>query len=245
MSDAAGEAAARAARDAARERQSHVRHELRGPLAVMLPAVSLLIEGSAGPLTDKQREYLEALERSVARLERLLASALDSGWSDCSAAPAMPVATVLTEAAAEAMELRALDPEAGGPPPRLTCDECAPVVARVDRDDLRQIVAGLLDNACAYTPDGGAVTIIVSAGAITGVVALTVADTGCGIPAHELEDVFTFGYRGAAAAERGISGLGAGLWVCRELARRNGGDVALTSGEGGTSVTVTLPAASR
>ena len=69
-------------RDAARERQSYVRHELRAPLAVMFPALSMLLDGSAGDLSPKQREYLEILERNAARLERRLAGggeALD--WS--------------------------------------------------------------------------------------------------------------------------------------------------------------------
>lgn len=59
-------------REAARERQSYVRHELRAPLAVMYPALSMLLDGSAGELTPKQREYLGILERSAERLERLL-----------------------------------------------------------------------------------------------------------------------------------------------------------------------------
>ena len=78
------------ASDAARERQSHVRHDLRSPLAVMYPLLSLLLGESAGELTPKQREYLETMERNVERLERLLESAMESGWMDCCAAPAEP-----------------------------------------------------------------------------------------------------------------------------------------------------------
>src|SRR5665647_138839 len=63
-------------REAALERQSYVRHELRGSLAVMYPALSMLLDGSAGELTPKQREYLEILERSAERLERLIAGAV-------------------------------------------------------------------------------------------------------------------------------------------------------------------------
>ena len=70
-------------REAARERQSYVRHELRAPLAVMYPALSMLLDGSAGVLTPKQREYLELLERNAERLERRLAGATESGWLDC------------------------------------------------------------------------------------------------------------------------------------------------------------------
>ena len=73
-------------REAARERQSHVRHELRAPLAVMYPALSLLLDGTAGELSPKQREYLEILERNAERLECFVAGATESGWLDCAGA---------------------------------------------------------------------------------------------------------------------------------------------------------------
>ena len=73
-----------AARSAARERQSHVRHDLRSPLAVMYPLLSLLLDDSA--LTPEQRGHLEVLDRNVTRLEALITSAAESGWADCSAA---------------------------------------------------------------------------------------------------------------------------------------------------------------
>ena len=82
-------------RAAARERQSYVRHELRAPLAVMYPALSMLLDGSAGALTPKQREYLELLERNAERLERRLAGATESGWLDCASAAPEPAAVPL------------------------------------------------------------------------------------------------------------------------------------------------------
>src|SRR5664280_2810800 len=97
------------ARSAARERQSHVRHDLRSPLAVMYPLLSLLLGETAGELKPKQREYLETMERSVERLERLLVSAMESGWMDCSTAPAEPSAVSLHQVAEEAIALALRD----------------------------------------------------------------------------------------------------------------------------------------
>ena len=85
-------------REAARERQSYVRHELRAPLAVMYPALSMLLDGSAGELTPKQREYLELLERNAERMERRLAGATESGWLDCAGAAAEPAAVPIASA---------------------------------------------------------------------------------------------------------------------------------------------------
>jgi signal transduction histidine kinase len=232
-----------AGRKAARERQSHVRHELRAPLAVMYPLLSLLLDGGAGELTVKQREYLEILERNAVRLEGLLGSVADSGWADCSAAPAAAAEVSLSDVVDEVLSVRhagreggvRIDARTGSGPLRH---------AWADRDDARQVVADLVANAVAYTPPAGAVTVSIGADPEAGTVEVAVADTGPGIPAEELPAVFDFGFRGELARRLAVPGLGAGLWICRELARRNGGEVSIVSEPGaGTTATVTLPAA--
>src|SRR5450756_1172280 len=100
-------------REAVRERQSYVRHELRGSLAVMYPALSMLLDGSAGELTPKQREYLEILERGAERLERLIAGAIDSGWLDCAGAAVEPAAVPLGEVLDEVLAVRRLSGQQG------------------------------------------------------------------------------------------------------------------------------------
>ncbi len=241
-SSARGEAL-HAAAEAARERQSHVRHELRSPLAVMYPLLSLLLDGGAGELTAKQREYLEVLERSVVRLEGLIGGVADSGWADCSVAPPAPTDVSLSDVVDDVLSARRagvgttgrIDVRSGpGPLPH----------AWVDRDDARQIVAGLVGNAVCYAAAGGTITVRIDAGDGPCGVEVAVSDTGPGIPPSELGHVFDFGFRGELARELGVPGLGAGLWVCRELARRNGGDVTLSTASGvGTTATVSLPAA--
>ena len=91
---------------AARERQSHVRHELRAPLAVIYPLLSLLLDGGAGELSPQQREFLEVLERNVVRLEALITGVADSGWADCSPAPSVPGEVALGDVVEEVVALR-------------------------------------------------------------------------------------------------------------------------------------------
>jgi signal transduction histidine kinase len=230
-------------REAARERQSHVRHELRAPLAVLYPALSLLLDGSAGDLTAKQREYLQILERNAERLERLVAGATESGWLDCAGAAAEPAAVPLGEALEEVIAMRRLGGQQG---PRIQLDHgLGPrAVAWADRELVRQIGANLLGNAAQYSGQGAVIQIGVSASEDASMVAFTVRDEGPGIPADELVRVFDFGFRGARAREAAQPGLGIGLWACRELAGRSGGSIAIHSEVGvGTTVTVTLPAA--
>ncbi|MCX6364327.1 MAG: ATP-binding protein, partial [Actinobacteria bacterium] len=117
-------------------------------------------------------------------------------------------------------------------------------IAWADREQVRQIAADLLGNAALYSGSGSVIRIDVSASADSSSVSFAVQDQGCGIPADELVRVFDFGFRGAAAREAALPGLGIGLWVCRELAGRSGGSIAIRSEVGaGTTVTVTFPAA--
>ncbi len=125
--------------------------------------------------------------------------------------------------------------EAGQPPtPR----------AWADRDDVRQIITSLVRNAATYTPATGDITIRVRAGDHAGAVAVEVVDTGPGMPPEELARAFEFGFRGKLATQLRAPGLGAGLWICRELAARNGGSLTLASEPGaGVRATLVLPAA--
>lgn len=227
----------------ARERQSHVRHELRAPLAVIYPLLSLMLDGGAGELTAQQRQYLEVLDRNVSRLETLITGVAASGWADCSAAPRVPTTVILGDVAEELLALRGVE-RAQGPPIRV--EACPPPGPRAlaDHEDVRQILAGLVRNAVAYAPGAEIVTIRVRTGDEAGTVVLEVEDAGPGIPPEELGRVFEFGFRGELARDLKAPGLGAGLWVGRELARRNGGDLRLTSEPGaGVTATLTLPAA--
>ena len=230
-------------RAAARERQSHARHELRAPLAVMYPALSMLLDGSAGELTPKQREYVELLERNAERLERRLAGANESGWLDCAEAAAEPAAVPRGEVREEILAVRRLGGQQG-PPIEAERAPGPRAVAWADREQVRTIVANLLGNAEQYSGSGGAIRVRLSASADQPTASLAVEDEGRGIPADELAQVFDFGFRGVAAREAALPGLGIGLWVCRELASRSGGSIAIRSEVGaGTTVTVTLPAA--
>lgn len=230
-------------REVARERQSYVRHELRAPLAVMYPALSLLLGGGAGELNEKQREYLEILERSVMRLEGMIASVADSGWSECAAAPAEPGDVSLSQVAEGILAVRRLSRQPGphvdlhiGPRPLPR--------AAADGDQVQQVLANIIDNATRFTPASGSVEVRLSAGHPPGTVTVAVADSGCGVPEDEIEKVFEFGFRGAAATQSGVLGMGLGLWICRELVERNGGSIELAGAPGaGTTVTVVLPAA--
>ena len=118
-------------------------------------------------------------------------------------------------------------------------DDCG-TRAVADAEKLRQLVLNLVTNAIKFTPAGGEVELFCSCDAKN--VYVTVRDTGVGIPADKLQDVFKPFVQLAAARGTSRDGVGLGLAISRELARRMGGTltVASTLGEGST-FTLTLP----
>ncbi len=226
-------------RAACLERQSFVRHELRSPLAVMYPLLSLLLDEGAGPLTDAQRDYLVMLERNVKRLNALVGSAAESGWLECAGYEPEPSAVRVADSAEDVVaRLCGADRE---PRAVRVVRDGEPAVAWADPEHVRCIVRNLVDNALRY--GGGGVQLSVARGD-DGRVVLTVQDHGRGMNEADAAAAFDFGVRGAAAEETGEPGMGIGLWVCRRLAGVNGAGVELVSAPGaGTTVTVSLPAA--
>jgi signal transduction histidine kinase len=117
----------------------------------------------------------------------------------------------------------------------------SPPAVVVDAEQLGQALTNLLNNAITYTPAGGTVTLSAAATA-DGRVALTVADTGVGIPAEHLPHVFDRFFRIPGQSEEGGTGLG--LAIVKEVVAAHKGQVTCESEPGkGTTFRITLPSA--
>lgn len=112
----------------------------------------------------------------------------------------------------------------------------------VDKRRATQVFVNLLINAMKYTPDGGTVGLEVQP-ANEGLVAVTIWDTGVGIPEDKQDIVFEkFRQVNDNVYSRSVEGTGLGLHISRELAKRMGGDLTVVSESGrGSRFTVTLP----
>jgi signal transduction histidine kinase len=105
---------------------------------------------------------------------------------------------------------------------------------------MRQVADNLIDNALRFTPAGGRVTVTLSATADQA--RLEVADTGEGIEADDLGEVFAPFVRGQNARRHLSSGTGLGLTIVRTIVEAHGGEVSARSTPGaGTTVRVVLP----
>jgi signal transduction histidine kinase len=217
----------------------HVSYELRSPLTNIIGFVHLLSDPATGPLTDKQREYLEYITVSTNTLLALINNILDLATIDAGRMQLELAAVDIREtmmAAAEGVQDRTVS---GG----VTLDIKAPsnigsFVA--DKLRVRQILFNLLANALNFSPPGSIVTL--QAERRPDAIVFSVTDMGPGIPPDMQERVFDW-FETHSLGSR-YRGPGIGLSLVRSFVELHGGEVTIASAVGqGTAVTCTFPLA--
>ncbi|SFC73933.1 two-component system, OmpR family, phosphate regulon sensor histidine kinase PhoR [Alkalibacterium subtropicum] len=124
---------------------------------------------------------------------------------------------------------------------QFTYEESDPVILKMDRDHLKQIILNLVANAVNYTPDNGAVSV--KAETHDNEIAIHVKDNGIGIPPDKQDRIFERFYRVDKARSRNAGGTGLGLSIVKWLVENNDGRITLASEEEkGSLFTVWLPA---
>ncbi len=212
-------------------------HELRSPITSLRATTSLLqIDPKA--LTDEARRtvLLSRIQRQIDRLSTLVERLLDTTRLNAGEMPLDYTDVDLSALCHDAAEhARLTDPEH-----RYVVDAPEPLPGRWDAARIEQVLTNLLSNASRYSPLRS--EIVVRARRLDHArVAVDVADQGPGITPDQLDKLFTPFYRGAAAA-RHKGGLGLGLYITREIVRRHGGSVRVSSTPGqGATFTVELP----
>ena len=212
-------------------------HELRTPLASLQLGLNLLLERPES-LTPRQLEILTLCRDDGDRLARLSRDLLDLSRLETGQRPPQlaPVATAgLVDAAVEPlrrqMEARGLTLKVEVPA------ELPPVSA--DHAQIERVLSNLIANAMRATPAGG--RIVVSAAPRPGEVAVTVADTGTGIPSEYLSRIFE---PFVQVPDGPKGGAGLGLAICRRIVEAHGGQISVASTPGhGSAFTFTLPRA--
>ena len=213
-------------------------HELRTPLTSVQMSVHLLLEGAVGELTDKQRTVLRSCREDCERLEKLMRDLLDlskieGGESAPNRAPVhvgdlISAATGVLKRRADAKQVALVAEVPSDLPPVLA-----------DRAQIERVVTNLLTNALRYTDSGG--SIQVRAARRDGHVAVSVTDTGRGIPPEYLPSIFD---KFAQVPGAPSGGAGLGLAISKRIVEAHGGQIVVKSVVGrGTTFTFTLQVA--
>ncbi|NBC16404.1 MAG: response regulator [Bacteroidetes bacterium] len=219
---------------------ANISHEFRTPLTLILgPLRDLLVE-RAGPLDEPLARQHRMMYRNGQRLLRLINQLLDLAKLEAGGmhlrARRMDLVPFLRGLVA-AFGSRA---ERQGISLQLDVSH-APLLLHADPDKLEKIIFNLLSNAFTFTPDGGTIRVAL-ARSDDGWGALSIEDTGPGIPENELPHIFDRFQQGSTAVAHAHEGTGIGLALVKELTALHGGTVGVESQVGvGTCFTVRLP----
>jgi len=210
-------------------------HELRTPLTSVQMGIYLLLEGTTGPLAERQQEILEVCREDTTRLDRLMRELLDLSKLESGAvtpvlAPIRPSALIsgAIEPLRLQVESRGIRLEVDAPPD-------LPAIS-VDRSQIERVITNLVTNAMRATAPGGAITV---AAARRGAeIAMSVADTGTGIPRESLSRIFEPFVQVPHATG---GGAGLGLTISRQIVEAHGGQLTVQSSPGqGSTFTFTV-----
>ena len=215
-----------------------VTHELRSPVVSIRQLISVLLEGLAGPLQEKQEEFLNRGIRKVDQLLELINDLLDvakleAGKHVQHRVP-VDIGRILEETAA-LMEPRA---EKQGILLTHSGKDLKPVQA--DPKNIEEVFNNLITNAVNYSPDGGRVTV--TARERGEYLEINVADTGVGISPEELPRIFDKFYRVKHPKTRQVTGTGLGLAIVKGIVEAHQGTIDVESAPGkGTTFKILLP----
>ncbi|KKS84267.1 MAG: Integral membrane sensor signal transduction histidine kinase [Parcubacteria group bacterium GW2011_GWA2_43_11] len=216
-------------------------HQLRTPLTVARGNLEMLLDGSFGKVTKKQRELLADSQESVIRLISMVNDMLDITKIEKGDKKVIlgeinilePIQMVVdsfetyTERYKYSITLEKPSKE---------------IIVRGDKALIVQVFQNLIDNALKYGKDNRNVTI--SFKTLETHVEIYVVDNGIGIPSKELSTIYQRFYRASNAVRSTAGGSGLGLFIVKSFVEQMKGSIAVTSSEGvGTTFVVSLPLA--
>ncbi len=220
---------------------ANVSHELRTPLVAIEKSVSLILSKATGEISETQNEFLSIAERNLKRLTLLINDLLDLSKleerkaflklekTDLGAIIADSVQSLHNWAATKFIQLN---------------KSVSPDLIRVDVDPNKiiQVLNNLIGNAIKFTPENGSIIVEAVHDKQEGVVKVSVADTGKGIAAQDLDKVFEKFYQAGERNTSDVKGTGIGLAIVREIVELHKGKVWVESELGkGTRFIFTIP----
>jgi signal transduction histidine kinase len=220
---------------------ANISHELRTPMTHIVGYIDLLADDTFGPLSKEQRDAMETLRNASQRLNNLIDDLIQ--YSDSSRGGiSLNIQTITIRDCVQDMLSRLTAKSQKGNvrievhlPPDLP-----PV--RADSRKITWVIFQLVDNGIKFTPSGGKVSI--RAGRSSDRVWVTIEDTGIGIPAGRMGELFTPFHQLDGSSTRRHGGTGMGLHLSRQIVDAHGSKLTVQSKEGsGTRLLFDLPIA--
>jgi two-component system sensor histidine kinase GlrK len=239
---------------------SHISHELRTPLASLQESINLLLSEIPGPLTDRQRRFLQLGVQSGKRLSGMLSNLLDLSRMEAGVMEYELITQDLTLLVRNVME--ELESQVHEKQLQLRVEvPGAPLHAKCDADRVSQVLGNLVGNAIKFSPPGGEITVHLSweprwpaqlpkvyrellpaADCAAGFAVLAVADSGPGISETEKEHIFEKFHQIKGAPRMAGQGAGLGLAISRTIVQAHHGAIWVESNpDGGSIFYVALP----
>lgn len=219
-------------------------HQLRTPLTAINWYASRLSASTVGPLSKKQREYVNEIEQGGKRMASLVTALLQTSRIELGTFMQKPQPVNIRQVLKEVVA--AYHPKLDKK--RIVLNERYTKSRRtvfIDENIVKMIIQNIIDNAIKYTPAGGKVTIqlqIPSQKQRKQEVKIIVRDTGYGIPVSQQDKVFHKLFRADNVKALDTDGTGLGLYIVKSLVEHVGGSVELKSKVAkGTTLSVRLP----
>jgi signal transduction histidine kinase len=218
---------------------STVSHELKTPLTHIRGYLDLMNEGCLGELNNEQTVALDVMLRSEARLEELIDKMIQFSLEATGQFTLQMKAVNFIEVVNLALKQAKM--KAANRPVDLTINLGMDAYrVKIDQEKIQWVVMELVDNAIKFTPPGGSVHIELTKD--DNVLNFQVRDTGIGISAERLSEIFEPYHQLDGSSTRRYGGIGLGLALVKKIIEAHGSQVEVSSEvEKGTSIRFTLP----
>jgi signal transduction histidine kinase len=217
---------------------ANVSHELRTPLNAILGYAAMTLQGVSGELSAPQRRNLSRIDANARHLLTLINEILDITRIEAGRMPIQVVAFNLPDLVREVTT--ELEPIIAKSELAVVSKVPADLPMRTDRQKVKQILVNLLSNALKFTQKGS--VTIKSQMVSRQTIAISVTDTGIGIPKVDQTRIFEDFRQVDSSPRRAYGGTGLGLSICRRLTQMLRGSLKVESRLGhGSTFTLTLP----
>ena len=213
---------------------ANISHELRTPLTHIKGYIELMATGSLGAISDEQRDALQISQRASSKLESMIEDLIMFSLATRGEMSLKLENVDMGHLANLAASLALIKAEERGVQVSAVVDERNPLV-QADSEKILWVLNQLLDNGIKFTPSGGRVVISVKEEE-NHLVMISVSDTGIGIPANRLKEIFEPFHQLDGSSTRHYGGTGLGLSLVRQIIEAHGSllDVQSVEGRGST-----------